>query len=383
MTTAVAQLGADLWAMVISLVVKEHADVVGTEESPKTMIDEFLAKMAVSELFMRLVRESLELGQVCRIRCTLAEVPVAVAMFKSITELMVIGDDQGPHEPVVDAARAALERAGRFKTLVSCNSDMSRMAWLPLGNAAGTYSARCHCWTKRPLGDVAESLNRAGVTDLSVNFLGDPPGYPYLWQLPLVSRLVLISMDLEGEQPAPITTGRLESPTVNELVLASCNLQRMPPVMGLPGLLKLELRGCVFEGTNVLKSLEHTQIESLIITDCEGVEDGSPIAQMPRRKSLVFTDCVAAYNYRDTHPDFSPHAKGILKQRLLSHGLSGVLCKVIVNRLGIERRERLALGGSGAAAASAIVQCSDECCRLCDCEQPGCEICEELGAEGW
>ena len=74
----------------------------------------------------------------------------------------------------------------------------------------------------------------------------------------------------------------------------------------------------------------------------------------------------------DEMPDFSHQAIGVLKPRLLSGELAGRLCKVVVNRLKIERPERL---------ASAIVQCADDCCRVCDCKQANCAICEELDAE--
>ena len=121
-----------------------------------------------------------------------------------------------------------------------------------------------------------------------------------------------------------------------------------------------------FSGTNVLHSLAHTRIESLIVTGCEGIDDGSPIARMPSLKSLVMT------GFDEDYPEFSHQAIGVLKPRLLSGELAGRLCKVVVNRLKIERPERL---------ASAIVQCADDCCRVCDCKQSACAICEELDAE--
>ena len=131
MTTAVAELPAELWMIVLEKVVEAHAAVVGTEAVPKVMMRRFLAKMAVSKLIMRLVRESEALGPIGRIRCTLEDVPTAIAMFKSLTVLWVMGDEQAPHAPagpVVDAARRALERAGRFEELVRGAGARARLA---------------------------------------------------------------------------------------------------------------------------------------------------------------------------------------------------------------------------------------------------------------
>ena len=366
---AVAELPAELWMIVLEKVVEAHAAVVGTEAAPKVMMRRFLAKMAVSKLIMRLVRESEALGPIGRIRCTLEDVPTAIAMFKSLTVLWVMGAGQAPHAPagpVVDAARRALERAGRLEELVSDLTDQSKLEWFPLGDAAGKYRARCQCWDTRPFDDVVEGLNNAKVTDLTIDFLGDPTGYPDLCKLQGLLRIVMTSMDMGDKQST--AGGRFESPTTEEIVLAYCSLERMPPVVGFPGLLTVELEGCVFSGTNVLHSLAHTRIESLIVTGCEGIDDGSPIARMPSLKSLVMT----GFGDSEDYPEFGHQAIGVLTPRLLSGELTGRLCKVIVNRLKIERPERL---------ASAIVQCADDCCRVCDCKQSACAICEELDAE--
>jgi hypothetical protein len=205
----------------------------------------------------------------------------------------------------------------------------------------------------------------ANVTSVAIDFLGDVRSYPDMSLIKGQSEVTLIAMDLEDHQDE---AGPFESPEpIEKIVFSFCSLASVPPMTGFPWLLKVKLEGCDFGGTNVLYCLVHTRIETLVVKGCDGVDDGSPVALIPSLKSLVITGCV------DEYPHFNHHARGVLKAKLLSGELTGVLCKVVVNRLKIKRPERL---------ASPIVQCGDDCCRLCDCKQPGCTICEELAAEG-
>ena len=370
--SAVAVSVAELPAVVWEIVVTDAVRAVSAVKVRGT-----LARLAASKSLLSLARKALGKMGLIKLRCTLGDVPRAVEIF--VTDELRVVEYQRPrpnaHDPEerrrrVLAARRALERAQkagrRFKALVSDDTDESGFGWLPEWI---DYTAVCDVSL---LGDAVGSLNRASVAKLTIHCRGDPGGYPNLSAIEKLREVTITSMDFDDDEQ-PVAAGGFKSATLERLVLSYCTMPRVPPVLGLPNLKALELKHCVFSGDEdepptVLRCLGGLGglggpgapgIEYLRMKGCDGVLDASPIARMPKLKRLTMVGCAPQ---SDEMPDFSHQAIGALKPRLLSGELAGRLCKVIVNRLNINRPERL---------ASAIVQCADDCCR----------VCEELDAE--
>ena len=352
---AVAELPAVVWEIVVTDAVRavSAVKVRGT-----------LARLAASKSLLSLARKALGKMGLIKLRCTLGDVPRAVEIF--VTDELRVVEYQRPrpnaHDPEerrrrVLAARRALERAQkagrRFKALVSDDTDESGFGWLPEWI---DYTAVCDVSL---LGDAVGSLNRASVAKLTIHCRGDPGGYPNLSAIEKLREVTITSMDFDDDEQ-PVAAGGFKSATLERLVLSYCTMPRVPPVLGLPNLKALELKHCVFSGDEdepptvlrCLGGLGNPGIEYLRMKGCDGVLDASPIARMPKLKRLTMVGCAPQ---SDEMPDFSHQAIGVLKPRLLSGELAGRLCKVIVNRLNINRPERL---------ASAIVQCADTCCRV-------------------
>ncbi len=311
------------------------------------------------------------------VQCTVAQIPRAVQVFEHARALHVVAGGEG--NAVLEAARAALERAGqRFRAFVCDDTDAPwKMAWLPRHTDSGEYRVLVECSValsarKRRFGDVVEGLEPAlGMTELVLEYFGESDTYPNLAPLaPHAARGLRVTIQQADftEGPTTRSAGRayrapsasFASAAVRELAFKGCYLGVLPPLAGFPNLKRLDVVGCAFygEAAAVLRALASAQaLEYLRLERCEGLGDASAIAALPSLKTLVVSHCRAA------RPEFIDEAaRDALKAKLLSGELNadgaGCLCKEACRELGIRRAER---------EAARLVHCDSECCRLCEC----------------
>jgi acetyl-CoA carboxylase biotin carboxyl carrier protein len=219
----------------------------------------------------------------------------------------------------------------------------------------------------RRLGDVAEGLAlAAGMTELVLEYLGEPDEFPNLAPLTETTRGLRVTIQQADFTKGPSASASFASAAVTELAFKWCDLALLPPVTGFPNLKKLDVEECTFydEGGAVLRTLapvptlEHVRLEG-----CEGLDDASPIAALPSLKTLVLC------HFRVEYPDFDDAAGAALKAKLLSGAVNadgtGRMCKVVTRRLDICRAE---------LEAARLARCDSECCGPCECGE--CSDCE-------
>jgi hypothetical protein len=306
------------------------------------------------------------------VKCTVAQIPRAVQVFAFARELRVVADPGGTDTAALEAARAALERAGpRFRTFLSDDTE-SKMAWLPRlpdeTTAESGYTVVCACSeTTRRLGDVAEGLALAvGMTELVLEYLGEPDEFPNLAPLTHSARGLRVTIQQADFTKGPSGSASFASAAVTELAFKWCDLALLPPVTGFPNLKKLDVEECVFydEGGAVLRTLGPVPtLEYVRLEGCEGLDDASPIAALPSLKTLVLC------HFRVEYPDFDDAAGAALKAKLLSGAVNadgtGRMCRVVTRRLDICRAE---------LEAARLARCDSECCGPCECGE--CSDCE-------
>lgn len=130
-----------------------------------------IVRVLVNKAFVAAARKVLGL----RIRCTIAQIPRAIAVFESARELRVVGEAEGAGGACTGSleaariARAALERAGRFRVLVSDETHgPSSLAWLPrqVGEAG---ELRVVCQANALVGEALNELALARMTELEIH----------------------------------------------------------------------------------------------------------------------------------------------------------------------------------------------------------------------